>query len=136
MYSRYCILTYLLLEIYYRFWILRCKLCLIALSIRNYENRLKYFLLLFFLLLIFSYLSEKSNITSHMLLIWSCQSQLYITVTNFIQLVSPQLVDQFSQTKLRWEAPNEGYLYMCGIHKSDNKWLRYQAINSYKSFVC
>ena len=57
-------------------------------------------------------------------------------VTNFIQLVSPQLVDRFSQTKLRWKALNEGYLHICGIHKSDNKWLRYQAINSCKSFVC
>ena len=42
-------------------------------------------------------------------------------VTNFIQLVSSQLVDRFSQTKLRWKAPNEGYLHMCGMHKSDNK---------------
>ena len=57
-------------------------------------------------------------------------------VTNFIQLVFSQLVDQFSQTKLHWKAPNEGYLYMCGMHKSDNKWLRYQAINSCKSFIC
>ena len=107
----------LLMKYHKNYW----KDLIIALSIRNYENRLKYFLLLFFLLLIFSYLSEKSNVTSHMLLIWSCQSQLYITVTNFIQLVSPQLVDRFSQTKLHWEAPNEGYLHMCGIHKSDNK---------------
>ena len=59
-----------------------------------------------------------------------------LSVTNFIQLVSSQLVDRFSQTKLRWKAPNEGYLHMCGMHKSDNKWLRYQAINSCKSFVC
>jgi len=44
-----------------------------------------------------------------------------LSVTNFIQLVSSQLVDQFSQTKLRWKAPNEGYLHMCGMHKSDNK---------------
>ena len=42
-------------------------------------------------------------------------------VTNFIQLVSSQLVDQFSQTKLHWEAPNEGYLHICGMYKSDNK---------------
>jgi len=27
--------------------------------------------------------------------------------TNFIQLVSPQPVDQFLQTKLHWKAPNE-----------------------------
>ena len=43
------------------------------------------------------------------------------SVTNFIQLVSPQLVDRFSQTKLHWKAPNEGYLHMCRMHKSDNK---------------
>jgi len=42
-------------------------------------------------------------------------------VTNFIQLVSSQLVDQFSQTKLHWKAPNEGYPHMCEMHKSDNK---------------
>jgi len=57
-------------------------------------------------------------------------------VTNFIQLVSPQPVDWFSQTKLFWKAPNEGYLHICGMYKSDNKWLRYQAISSCKSFVC
>ena len=37
-------------------------------------------------------------------------------VTNFIQLISPQPVDRFSQTKLLWKAPNEGYLY-----KSNNE---------------
>ena len=44
-----------------------------------------------------------------------------MSVTNFIQLVSSQLVDRFSQTKLFWKAPNEGYPHMCGMHKSDNK---------------
>ena len=44
-----------------------------------------------------------------------------VTITNFIQLVSPQPVDQFSQTKLCWEAPNEGYLHICRMYKSDNK---------------
>ena len=44
-----------------------------------------------------------------------------VTITNFIQLISPQPVDQFSQTKLRWEAPNEGYPHIYRIHKSDNK---------------
>jgi len=58
------------------------------------------------------------------------------SVTNFIQLVSPQPVDWSSQTKLRWKAQNEGYLHICGMYKSDNKWLRYQAISSCKSFVC
>ena len=57
-------------------------------------------------------------------------------ITNFIQLVSPQPVDQFSQTKLHWKAPNEGYPHICRIYKSDNKWLIYQAISSCKSFVC
>ena len=57
------------------------------------------------------------------------------SVTNFIQLVSLQLVDQFSQTKLHWKAPNEGYLCIYGMYKSNNKQLRYQAISSYKSFI-
>jgi len=47
------------------------------------------------------------------------------TVTNFIQLVSPHPVDQFSQTKLRWKALNEGYPHICRVYKSDNKQLRY-----------
>ena len=42
-------------------------------------------------------------------------------ITNFIQLVSPQPVDQFSQTKLHCKAPNKGYLHMCRMYKSDNK---------------
>ena len=57
-------------------------------------------------------------------------------VTNFIQLVFPQLVGRFSQTKLCWKAPNESYPHICGMYKSNNKWLRYQAISSCKSFVC
>ena len=59
-----------------------------------------------------------------------------VYVTNFIQLVSPQPVDRFSQTKLLWEALNEGYLHICGMYKSDNKQLRYQDISSCKSFIC
>ena len=43
------------------------------------------------------------------------------TITNFIQLVSPQPVDQFSQTKLHWKVPNKGYLYIYRMYKSDNK---------------
>ena len=43
------------------------------------------------------------------------------SVTNFIQLVSPQLVDRFSQTKLHCKAPNEDYSHMCRMHKSNNK---------------
>ena len=42
-------------------------------------------------------------------------------VTNFIQLVSSQPVNQFSQTKLHWEAPNEGYLHIYRRYKSNNK---------------
>ena len=57
-------------------------------------------------------------------------------VTNFIQLVSLQPVDQFSQTKLHYKAPNEGYLHICEIYKSNNKQLRYQAISNCKSFIC
>ena len=57
-------------------------------------------------------------------------------VTNFIQLVSPQPVDRFSQTKLRWKAPNEGYLHIYRMYKSNNKQLRYQIISNCKIFVC
>ena len=47
---------------------------------------------------------------------------MFDSVTNFIQLVSPQPVDWFSQTKLHWKASNEGYLHICGgRYKSDNK---------------
>jgi len=60
----------------------------------------------------------------------------YQAVTNFIQLVSPQPVDQFSLTKLRWKAPNESYPQICRMYKSDNKRLRYHDISSCKSFVC
>ena len=59
-----------------------------------------------------------------------------LSVTNFIQFVSPQPVDRFSQTKLCWKALNKGYPHICRIYKSNNKWLRYQDISSYKSFVC
>ena len=64
------------------------------------------------------------------------QKQVRDIVTNFIQLVSPQQVNRFSQTKLLWKAPNKGYPHICGMYKSNNKQLRYQAISSYKSFVC
>ena len=59
-----------------------------------------------------------------------------VSVTNFIQLISPQPVDRFSQTKLCWKTPNEGYPHICGMYKSNNERLRYQAISSCKSFVC
>ena len=42
-------------------------------------------------------------------------------VINFIQLVSPQPVDWYLQTKLYWKVPNEGYLHICGRYKSNNK---------------
>ena len=63
------------------------------------------------------------------------RSSYNISVTNFIQLVSPQLVDQFSQTKLCWKAPNKGYLHIWGMYKSDNKQLRYQAIVNIKALL-
>ena len=47
--------------------------------------------------------------------------ELVLYVTNFIQLVSSQPVDQFSQTKLLCKALNKGYLQICGMYKSDNK---------------
>jgi len=61
---------------------------------------------------------------------------LGVVVTNFIQLVSPQPVDRFSQTKLFWKAPNEGYLQICGMYKSNNKKPRYHVISNCKIFVC
>ena len=39
-----------------------------------------------------------------------------MAVTNFIQFVSPQLVDLFSQTELHWKALNEGYLHIYEIY--------------------
>ena len=42
-------------------------------------------------------------------------------VTNFIQFVSPQPVDQFSQTKLRLKVPNKGYPHIYRRYKSNNK---------------
>ena len=41
----------------------------------------------------------------------------YVDVTNFIQLVSLQLVDRFSQTKLHCKAPNNSYLQYAGYTK-------------------
>ena len=67
---------------------------------------------------------------------WECRRVNRHVITNFIQLVSLQPVDWFSQTKLGWKAPNEGYLHICGIYKSNNKQPRYQVISNYKSFVC
>ena len=64
------------------------------------------------------------------------QEKAEAAVTNFIQLVSLQPVDWFSQTKLHWKAPNEGYLYICGMYKSDNKQPRYQVISNCKIFIC
>ena len=53
-------------------------------------------------------------------------------VINFIQLVSLQLLDQFSQTKLYWKAPNKSYLHKYQMSKSDNRLLRYQTISNQK----
>jgi len=55
-----------------------------------------------------------------------------INVTNFIQLSSLQLVNQFLQTKLYWKAQNDSYLHICGMYKSDNSLLRYKTISNYK----
>ena len=63
------------------------------------------------------------------------QPQVEVFITNFIQLVFPQPVDRFSQNKLYWKAPNDGYLHICVMYKSGNKQLRYQAISNYKSFI-
>ena len=62
----------------------------------------------------------------------SCTPRLII-VTNFIQYISLQLVDQLLQTKLYWKAPNESYLHIYGMYKSDNRLLRYWTISNYKS---
>ena len=44
-------------------------------------------------------------------------------VTNFIQLVSPQLVDQFPQTKLPCKVPNEAiHTYMGCTKVTTNDW--------------
>ena len=43
------------------------------------------------------------------------------TVTNFVQLVSPQPVGRFLQTNLCWKAPNQGYPHICRMYKSNNK---------------
>ena len=55
-------------------------------------------------------------------------------VTNFIQLVSPQLVDQFLQIKLYQKALNEGYLHIYGMYKSNNRLLRYKTISDYRFY--
>jgi len=51
-------------------------------------------------------------------LIFSKHCYFSFCVTNFIQLVSLQPVDQFSQTKLCCKAPNEGYLHILGCTKA------------------
>ena len=57
-------------------------------------------------------------------------------VTNFIQLVSLQPVDQFLQTKLCCKAPNKSYLHIYRMYKSNNKQLKYQVISNCKIFIC
>jgi len=51
--------------------------------------------------------------------------EVSLCVTNSIQLVSPQPVDWFPQFKLYWKAPNNGYLHIYRMYKSNNKQLRY-----------
>jgi len=53
-------------------------------------------------------------------------------IINFIQLVSLQILDYFSQTKLYWKVLNKGFLYIYKIYKSDNRLLRYQTISNHK----
>ena len=48
---------------------------------------------------------------------------------------STQAKAKVSQTKLHWKAPNEGYLHIYGMYKSNNKQPRYHAISKCKSFV-
>ena len=61
--------------------------------------------------------------------------EVSLCVVNSIQLISSQLVDWFPWLKLYWKAPNDRYLYIYRIYKSNNKQLRYQAISNYKSFI-
>ena len=56
------------------------------------------------------------------------KQQMSNSITNFTQLISPQPVSLLLQTKLYWKALNEDYLHIYRIYKSNNKWLRYQAI--------
>ena len=85
-------------------------------------------------------LAEKLKLSEVLEKLWTHLIVDFITklpvVTNFIQLISPQPVDRFSQTKLRWKALNEGHPHIYGMYKSNNERLRYQAISSCKSFVC
>jgi len=39
------------------------------------------------------------------------------SITNFIQLIPPQPVDLFSQTKLCYKASNEGYPHIWDVQK-------------------
>ena len=66
------------------------------------------------------FLKETSSYTEEAILaflVLSLLSGIVYTATNFIQLVSPQLVDQFLQTKLCWKAPNKGYPHMWDVQK-------------------
>ena len=57
------------------------------------------------------YISRKLN-NMDQVQVMKREREDWSSVTNFIQLVSPQPVDRFSQTKLRWKAPNKGYPHM------------------------
>ena len=56
----------------------------------------------------FEVIIEKISVKKLVRLFRNNIQKLY-SITNFIQLVSPQLVDQFSQTKLCQKALNEDY---------------------------
>ena len=72
----------------------------------------------------------------------SSRTPLYFPIVNKYIVVDTALytcalpIDHFllslSQTKLHWKAPNDGYLYICRIYKSNNRLLRYQTISNYK----
>jgi len=85
---------------------------------------------------VFVFYSRIKSLTSPRCFLHLCTLIYESSVTNFIQLVSPQPVDQFLQTKLHCKAPNEGYLHICWMYKSNNKQLRYQVISNCKIFVC
>jgi len=55
-----------------------------------------------------------------------------LLTTILIELIYPQPVDQFSQTKLHSKAQNDGYSHIYRMYKSDNRLLKYQTISNYK----
>jgi len=121
-------------------WVIYVQLSIILL----FHHTLEHLVILIYLEYLFQRFSEitinsctilSSDFLSEMLVVSMLLTIFLSSVTNFIELVSSQPVDWFSQTKLWWKAPNKSYLYICGIYKSNNKQLRYQAISNCKGFV-